>query len=367
MAFKREDPMMNALEVPVTETRPFLSVSVPIRVLADLPSKEHQVTITCPWSSKPIPVTLSFQPPFTTSWKLLTAKDRKFIQISVSGQCDKILRCKYPQIALSDETKATDLNSPCVQTLTNGMQLSYMWELKSISANTQLKGDFSLTYSTFTADENCTSKGEEQIFSSKGNSIFDSKDNTVNSKDSTFKSENCTLNSKDRTFDSQENSNLNTGENPSQNSKDPSAGNPEQNEETRSKTEETRVYHYYFSVKDYETLYHVDAHIEPAKGSEFCRVGTLCHLNLCIRPAGRHLDEGNVNSLMYEVVAEQSLWAVCGRTAGVVSFETDSDPQTVVLDVMPLSSGYLPTPIVRLSKYIPADLGSSGEFLLFKF
>lgn len=110
-----------------------------------------------------------------------------------------------------------------------------------------------------------------------------------------------------------------------------------------------------------QTLYHVGAQIEPTKGSEFCRVGALCHLHLSIQPSGLSLtSSGAASSLMYEVVAEQSVWAVCGRTAGVVSFESDSEPQTVILDVMPLNSGYLPLPIVRLSKYIPADYGSTG-------
>lgn len=102
------------------------------------------------------------------------------------------------------------------------------------------------------------------------------------------------------------------------------------------------------------------ARVEPTKGSEFCRVGAVCHLQLQVRPAGRQL-QANCGSLMYEVLAEQSMWAVCGRTAGVISFDADSDAQTVVLDVMPLNSGYLPLPLIRLSKYIPADFGNTGK------
>lgn len=106
----------------------------------------------------------------------------------------------------------------------------------------------------------------------------------------------------------------------------------------------------------------MEAQVEPTKGNEFCRVGMLCHLHLSIKPASQTLSNNYINSsLMYEVVAEQSVWAVCGRTAGVVSFESDLDPQTVTLDVMPLNSGFLPLPIVRLSKYIPADFGSTGK------
>lgn len=106
----------------------------------------------------------------------------------------------------------------------------------------------------------------------------------------------------------------------------------------------------------------LEAQIEPTKGNEFCRVGALCHLNLCIKRVGHSLDNNDKsNSLMYEVLAEQSVWAVCGRTAGVVCFDSDCDPQTVVLDVMPLNSGYLQLPLVRISKYIPAEVINPGE------
>jgi hypothetical protein len=57
--------------------------------------------------------------------------------------------------------------------------------------------------------------------------------------------------------------------------------------------------------------------------------------------------------LMYEVLADQTMWAVCGRTAGIVSLEV-VEKQSVTLDVMPLTSGFLPLPVVRLSRYIPA-------------
>ena len=35
---------------------------------------------------------------------------------------------------------------------------------------------------------------------------------------------------------------------------------------------------------------------------------------------------------------------------------------TVTLDVMPLICGFLPLPAVRLSKYIPAEQKSKGNF-----
>ncbi|KPJ20939.1 Trafficking protein particle complex subunit 10, partial [Papilio machaon] len=67
------------------------------------------------------------------------------------------------------------------------------------------------------------------------------------------------------------------------------------------------------------------------------------------------VNETEHTSLMYEVLADQTMWAVLGRTAGVISMEAASGPQQVSLDVMPLVAGYLPLPTVRLSKYIAAN------------
>ena len=48
------------------------------------------------------------------------------------------------------------------------------------------------------------------------------------------------------------------------------------------------------------------------KGSEFCRAGTMCHLLLHVQ----RVNASSHSSLMYEVLADQTMWAVCGRTAG---------------------------------------------------
>lgn len=101
-------------------------------------------------------------------------------------------------------------------------------------------------------------------------------------------------------------------------------------------------------------------------GGEFCRAGSMCHLYLTVT---RMLPSPNPNpspQLMYEVLADQAMWAVCGRTAGIVSLEV-LEKQSVTLDVMPLTSGYLPLPIVRLSRYIPAPESKSGKYYNIKY
>jgi hypothetical protein len=104
---------------------------------------------------------------------------------------------------------------------------------------------------------------------------------------------------------------------------------------------------------------------------------------------GKNGDENN-NSVMYEVRADQYMWAICGRSSGkfwvirlyakcvgmgrciyhlicvlflkgVVSME-GCENQQVSLDVMPMSAGFLPLPAVHLSKYIPAEQKSKKPY-----
>ena len=51
---------------------------------------------------------------------------------------------------------------------------------------------------------------------------------------------------------------------------------------------------------------------------------------------------------------ENELWAVVGRTAGVISM-SNCDAQSVIVEVLPISAGFLPLPNIRLSKYISAE------------
>lgn len=113
-----------------------------------------------------------------------------------------------------------------------------------------------------------------------------------------------------------------------------------------------------FDIQDYTTLFVVRTRLEPCKGSDFCRASQMCCLQLNVQ----RVNETEHTSLMYEVLADQTMWAVLGRTAGVITTESASaDPQCVALDVMPLVAGYLPLPTVRLSKYIAANAKDSSS------
>lgn len=79
--------------------------------MADMLSKDHHVSIICPWSAKPIVVSLSFTPPMMTSWKLLTVKFRKFVQVSLTGQCQGDIAIQKPKLTTKQESRIVDKNN----------------------------------------------------------------------------------------------------------------------------------------------------------------------------------------------------------------------------------------------------------------
>ncbi|CAG9863619.1 unnamed protein product [Phyllotreta striolata] len=271
-------PLQNSLEIEVGTNVPFSSTKRSLRVLADAMSKDQQVTIHVPWSSKPIVVTLSFAPPLVATWKLFTVLKRKYVQITVTGQCDVDLVILGVNLNVGEMCELAEKNCVSSQIISNGSSYSYIWELSiKPDVDAVIKAEFSLVYRLL------------------------------------------------------------------------------------NQTGENKLFQYFFEISDYQTLYILDTVVDPSKGSEFCKIGIVCHLHLTIENNIRSNSEEAVKSIMYEVLAEQSVWAVCGRTAGVVTFESQEQFQTVVLEVMPLTSGHLPLPLVRISKYIPAESGNSDK------
>ncbi|XP_049817550.1 trafficking protein particle complex subunit 10 isoform X3 [Aethina tumida] len=273
-----DEPLVSSLEFEVGDREPFSSTRHLLRIIADVLSKDHQVSISVPWSNKPTVVTLNFTAPMVTTWRLHTVRHRKYVQINVTGQCESNLAIEEARLDVGGVCDVDSRNASSSQIITNGTTYSFMWELLiTPKADTPtIKAEFSVSYK-----------------------LDESSDN--------------------------------------------------------------KIYQYFFDINDYQTLYLLDADVEPTKGSEFCRVGAVCQLHLTIEQS-RALPESTsaARSLMYEVLAEPNVWAVCGRTAGVVCFDNSDleHPQTVILDVMPLTSGYLPLPVVRISKYIPAESGN---------
>ncbi|GLH14883.1 Uncharacterized protein GBIM_19313 [Gryllus bimaculatus] len=268
------------LIVYLPETQPFKTLSVQLRVM-----------LSCPWASEEKTITLHFQPPFMTTFRLHTANTRKFAQVMVSGLNIQMLQLKKPQLVpiSSQNIQLVSMNPSAGQDLVigNGLNVSFMWELQlpitgpleeMVPSPPPIKTEFTMEYSAIL------------------------------------------------------------------------------NSETLETEQKTLLYKCSFEIVDYKTLFVVRSRVEPAKGSEFCRAGTMCHLQLHVQ----RVNTSPHSSLMYEVLTDQTMWAVCGKTAAVISLDS-VERQHVTLDVMPLIGGFLPLPLVRLSKYIPADQKPSGK------
>ncbi|XP_036299607.1 trafficking protein particle complex subunit 10 isoform X3 [Pipistrellus kuhlii] len=134
-----------------------------------------------------------------------------------------------------------------------------------------------------------------------------------------------------------------------------------------------KPYTYEFQVENFFTLYTVKAEILPPAGTELCRTGSLCALEVSITRLSDLLevdrDEALTESeeyfstkLMYEVVDNSSNWAVCGKSSGVISMPVVAQAtHRVHMEVMPLFAGYLPLPDVRLYKYLPHHSAHSSQ------
>ncbi|XP_051165899.1 trafficking protein particle complex subunit 10 [Leptopilina boulardi] len=280
---------------------PFQISKIPLKVFADLSPKkesssiEHKLNIQCPWGIEES-IDLSFAPPLMSVMKLHTAKQRKYLQILVTGLSNQLLQLTEPQLTSNSSVDVNfkSLNPLAGQKLIIGkeMNVSFMWELefgKNEKSPMPIKTDFRVKYIPINSHE----------------------------------------------------------ENDEEN-------DPLHIQDLQKLEENSNVYKCNFDIIDYVTLFTVTSKIEAiGGGGDFCRAGSMCHLYLTVT---RMLPTSNPTpspQLMYEVLADQTMWAVCGRTAGIVSLET-LEKQSVTLDVMPLTSGYLPLPVVRLSRYIPA-------------
>ncbi|XP_066115340.1 trafficking protein particle complex subunit 10 isoform X2 [Saccopteryx bilineata] len=134
-----------------------------------------------------------------------------------------------------------------------------------------------------------------------------------------------------------------------------------------------KPYTYEFQLENFFTLYNVKAEILPPVGTELCRTGSLCALEVSITRLSDLLevdrdealtesDEYFSTKLMYEVVDNSSNWAVCGKSSGVISMPVVAQAtHRVHMEVMPLFAGYLPLPDVRLFKYLPHHSAHSSQ------
>lgn len=109
-----------------------------------------------------------------------------------------------------------------------------------------------------------------------------------------------------------------------------------------------------------QTLYVITSTILPGNEQKQCKVGAVCHLDFCVSTTSK-LQPPNGTQLLYEVVVDHLMWAVCGKVTGV--FSLNDSKFEGQLQVVPLMPGFLPLPLITLSKYQPKDRQSdlTGE------
>jgi len=110
---------------------------------------------------------------------------------------------------------------------------------------------------------------------------------------------------------------------------------------------ESQLYKCSFNLKNFDTLYTIRVKIDP-RGSEFCRVGSLANLSIIIEQVGTSQVPP---AIMYETIVDTTLWNISGRTAGVIETK-DQDKFLLTFEALPLISGLLPIPSIRLFKYV---------------
>ncbi|XP_066584764.1 trafficking protein particle complex subunit 10 isoform X2 [Prorops nasuta] len=295
---KCKDVMLNELVVPLSICEPFEEIDLHLKVLAELPPKkdsaalQHKLHVHFPWDQQEC-ILLHFSPPLMTTMKLQTVKTRKYIQIIITGLASQLLQLFNPVLTANS---LININFKNLNPLTgkkliigNGMNVSFMWELE-FGNNEKSLMPIKIDF--------------HMQYTSLINRYADTDPLEINNM----------INTK----------------------------------------EKCEAYKCNFELINYRTLFLVSSKIE-AGGStgEFCRAGSMCNLFLTVVRVSPSSASKYSPQLMYEILADQTMWAVCGRTAGIISLEL-VEKQTVTLEVMPLLSGYLPLPFVRLSRYIPA-------------
>ncbi|XP_064628401.1 trafficking protein particle complex subunit 10-like [Lineus longissimus] len=113
---------------------------------------------------------------------------------------------------------------------------------------------------------------------------------------------------------------------------------------------------YGFCLENYKTLLAINAAVTPHWNERMCKAGQLCQFTINIT---RSEDDDIKRQLMYEVLPDNEMWAMCGKTTGVLN--EDKKNHDITLDLMPLIGGFLPLPDIRVVKFIPPSEDNEQE------
>merc|ERR550517_1173369 len=158
---EEEEEYSDKINVVLPRANPYQSLSVSIQVKCVLANKkdastiEHKIDIEDPWNKKNKNVLIHFTPAFYTTFSLLTALEKKFLQIFVypvgenSFVLDqhKLELCNTPDLSITainreDDTLVADSNC----------EAGYLWQLNipsdlpASAAETPVKLQFSVNF-----------------------------------------------------------------------------------------------------------------------------------------------------------------------------------------------------------------------------
>lgn len=66
----------------------------------------------------------------------------------------------------------------------------------------------------------------------------------------------------------------------------------------------------------FQTLYMITSNIIPGNDNKTCKVGNVCHLDFSVINIDTSNTTSSESQLLYEVVVDHLMWAVCGRVTG---------------------------------------------------
>ncbi|XP_042201859.1 trafficking protein particle complex subunit 10 [Callorhinchus milii] len=276
---------------------------------------DQKISIDSPWSIYSTIVPLAFKVPFRTRHSLLTAGERKFVQVCLSNTTEVafVLRDHH----LGDVTtpdgdggcqsaQLKPLNPLSHNVVLGGQNMWFIWELLPTSPAAPLRCHFSVG---FWPEEGAP--GNPSAGHPSPDSPLEDVDNSA-------------------------------------------PGGPPGPTTTAASAEPSR-HRYEFTLSDFkvshtvpyapQTLYMVLSEVRPPTGFDACRMGELCSLDVSI-----------TRQLFYQVADNCSNWAVCGKSSGLVQpAPGPGTTHSLQLQLMPLFAGKLPLPDVRLARLLPSQ------------
>lgn len=256
--YNNDGTFENQLQVPLLQFKSFEERTIPLEVLTDMPGRkvakhhEHHITLSCPWSRNELPIPMEFQPAMEATCRLHTCNTQKFLQVIMKG-LDAHLLLQHAKVKCDvPGVSLLDLNPDPQQAIVS-IVICYKNKPRTHFLFPLQEIHKNLTVTYLYEIQVEPLKAETELPVVKVHFVV--------------------------------------------------------KYATLLQPQVWRNYGCAFDLVDYSTLFKLQAQLEP---NELCRLRTVCNLNLKITK----VNENPYVDLMYEVLNDQNLWAVCGRSAG---------------------------------------------------